>query len=287
MKPVVSCVILNYNDAGTTIELVESIKNFENIDYIVIVDNDSTDNSMDIISPHASDKIKIVQTGKNGGYGFGNNIGILYSHDILQATHAIIANPDVAFDKDMVQKLIETFDDKMVAIASARQAGNHQRGWKNCSAMDHILTTSLIFEEILKIRTYPDKYYEGKSEVPIFAVPGSLLMVDIAKMIQCDMYDEDIFLFHEEFVLAEKLQKFNYKTILRLDTSYTHKRHSTLKKNYSSWTRFHALQLESAKIFLSKYKKISFATKVFSRIWFAYSKLEFVIYSVYRNFKDV
>lgn len=287
MNPVVSCVILNFNDANTTIELVKSIKNFDKIDYIVIVDNASTDDSVNAISPYSNEKIRLVPSGKNGGYGYGNNVGILYSRDILGATHALVANPDVTFDECLVEKLLESFNNEMVAVASACQTGNHQRGWKKCSAMDHILTTSLIFEEILKIRTYPDKYYENKNEVPVFAVPGSLLMIDIEKMIQCGMYDEEIFLFHEEFVLAENLHKSNYKTVLRLDTSYTHNRHSTLKKNFSSWARFHAIQLESAKIFLSKYKNISFATKIFSRIWFTYSKLEFLVYNAYRNLKDV
>ena len=38
-------IILNYNDADTTIEQLERIVNYKNLDKIVIVDNASTDDS--------------------------------------------------------------------------------------------------------------------------------------------------------------------------------------------------------------------------------------------------
>ena len=40
-----SCVILNYNDADTTIDLVERIEGYDLLWQIIIVDNCSTDDS--------------------------------------------------------------------------------------------------------------------------------------------------------------------------------------------------------------------------------------------------
>ena len=34
-----ACVILNYNDADTTISLVKKIEDYKNIEHIVVVDN--------------------------------------------------------------------------------------------------------------------------------------------------------------------------------------------------------------------------------------------------------
>ena len=39
----VSCIILNYNDADTTIKLVQGMKDYSSLDSIVVVDNHSTD----------------------------------------------------------------------------------------------------------------------------------------------------------------------------------------------------------------------------------------------------
>ena len=46
---IVTCVILNYNDAPTTINLVQSIKNYSLLNFIVVVDNCSTDDSIESI----------------------------------------------------------------------------------------------------------------------------------------------------------------------------------------------------------------------------------------------
>ena len=42
-----ACVILNYNDADTTISLVKKIEDYKNIEHIVVVDNCSADHSLE------------------------------------------------------------------------------------------------------------------------------------------------------------------------------------------------------------------------------------------------
>ena len=73
--------ILNYNDAETTLILVEKISNYSIIDHIVIVDNYSTDDSYDRLKSIKNKKVNIIQSKKNGGYGSGNNIGVKYLVD--------------------------------------------------------------------------------------------------------------------------------------------------------------------------------------------------------------
>ena len=45
----VGCVVLNYNDSKTTIELINRIGKMTPIDVIVIVDNNSTDDSFSVL----------------------------------------------------------------------------------------------------------------------------------------------------------------------------------------------------------------------------------------------
>ena len=35
----IGCVVLNYNDAKTTVEFVQRVKNMDSIDLIVVIDN--------------------------------------------------------------------------------------------------------------------------------------------------------------------------------------------------------------------------------------------------------
>ena len=43
-------IILNYNDYKTTIEMLEQIKDYKTINYIIVVDNNSVDNSYEILT---------------------------------------------------------------------------------------------------------------------------------------------------------------------------------------------------------------------------------------------
>ena len=47
-------LIINYNDAKTTIHLLENIKHYSCIDQIVVVDNHSTDDSFDVLKAYES-----------------------------------------------------------------------------------------------------------------------------------------------------------------------------------------------------------------------------------------
>ena len=274
--PGISCVILNYNDAPTTISLVERIKEYALLDYIVVVDNCSTDDSWEQLQRYKSDKVHVVQSSRNGGYGSGNNVGLRYSSNVLNADYSIIANPDVQFNEDCVEKFLQTFkEDPSVALVSARQSNSSDCAWKNCSTLQYVLATSLFFEVWQNIRSYPKSYYKGKDSVLVFAVPGSLLMVDLKKMIKYGMYDEEFFLYYEEPVLAQKFADAGLKTVLRLDCSYVHNHHVSISKTYRRWSQQHAILLRSAEMFLKKYKKANALQMAFAKLWFVYTKIEF------------
>ena len=66
--------ILNYNDFETTQKLVEKMRRFSIIDHIVVVDNHSTDDSYDKLCLLEDEMVIVIQTPKNGGYGYGNNL---------------------------------------------------------------------------------------------------------------------------------------------------------------------------------------------------------------------
>lgn len=279
---IVSCLILNYNDAPTTINLVKQIKGFSLLDFIVVIDNCSTDNSWELLQDCKCDKVHVIKSPRNGGYGAGNNVGLHYSSDVLNADYSIIANPDVVFSEECLEKNLQTFqEDSSVAVVSAKQSNSADCAWKNCSVMQHVLATSLFFEVLLKIRSYPAKFFREKTIVPVFAVPGSLLMVDLKKMLEHGMYDEEFFLYYEEFVLAQKFADAGLKTVLRLDCSYIHNHHVSISKTYNRWSQQHVFLLKSAELFLRKYKKVNAVQMALAKLWFAYTKLEFKLYDFF------
>ena len=71
----IGCVILNYNDSTTTINLLDKIKSFHLLNRIIVVDNCSKDNSYQALKEFEDSKIKVIQSTRNGGYGYGNKFG--------------------------------------------------------------------------------------------------------------------------------------------------------------------------------------------------------------------
>ena len=90
-----ACVILNYNDSENVIKLFNKIKDYKCLDEIIIVDNHSTDNSYERLKEIDNDKVRVVLTDHNGGYGYGNNEGMKIAFNTLNCDYSLIANPDV------------------------------------------------------------------------------------------------------------------------------------------------------------------------------------------------
>ena len=55
-----ACVILNYNDADTTISLVKKIGDYKNIEHIIVVDNCSTDHSLEKLEKITDEKVVVA-----------------------------------------------------------------------------------------------------------------------------------------------------------------------------------------------------------------------------------
>jgi N-acetylglucosaminyl-diphospho-decaprenol L-rhamnosyltransferase len=76
----VLCVILNWRTADMTLRAAEhAVTAMEGIEgAITIVDNDSQDGSFEALTDSTRDmpRVRVMQAGRNGGYGAGNNVGI-------------------------------------------------------------------------------------------------------------------------------------------------------------------------------------------------------------------
>ena len=68
----IGIVILNYCDSDTTLKMLNQIKDYNVLDLIVVVDNDSKDDSYEKLKKEENEKIKVIKTDRNSGYASGN-----------------------------------------------------------------------------------------------------------------------------------------------------------------------------------------------------------------------
>ncbi len=282
----ISCIILNYNDPETTISLVNSIVNYKILDSIVIVDNCSTDDSVSRLQAVAGGKVHLISTERNGGYGYGNNQGIRYAYGTLHASHVLIANPDVKVTEGCIQAMKDSFlkISRLGVAAAVTRDGTGEvalSSWRINGLMGDLLDTGLITRRIfarwLNDRPELKADFEKERYVYVDAVLGSLFMADINALMECGLYDEDVFLYYEEKILGFQLKKKGYGTVLLLNQTYVHLHSVSINKNVKSILKKQAILHESKLHYYKNYLGINrfqeclvkaFLAFLMAEIWF-------------------
>ncbi len=272
----INCVIVNFNDAPATEKLVRRISPYSSLEQIVIVDNASTDDSLTRLNLLAGQnkKISVVQAPCNGGYGAGNNLGVRYAAEHNHATHVIIANPDVSFDESCILGLARIFQNHPDAgVASALMEDKHYKPlrscWKNYGFIRQLLYMGPVSHRLFGfVLYYPRSYFKGRKAVWVDAVHGSMLMVDSASFLECGGYDEGIFLYQEEMVLADRMKTLGRRTALLLTKSYKHEHSVSVSKTFQKELERQRLRETSVLYYMKHYLYINPFQESVAKLWF-------------------
>lgn len=138
-QPLVGCVIVNWNGSQDTIRCLSALRlvSYPRL-LVVIVDNGSTDNSMELIQAAYPD-ICLIATGRNLGFAGGNNVGI---REVIRrgVDYAWLLNNDTQPSPRSLRELVGVAerDFKLGAVGSLlRYASNPEKvqawggGWIN------------------------------------------------------------------------------------------------------------------------------------------------------------
>ena len=102
----IAIIVLNFNGLQDTLDCLDSIRRLEkgkNTVEIIVVDNASTDGSVEAISKLKD--IDLITNEKNTGYSGGNNIGIKRALE-RQSDWILIINNDTIVDAGLIKSLI-------------------------------------------------------------------------------------------------------------------------------------------------------------------------------------
>lgn len=253
----IGCVVLNYNDAKTTAVFLKEIQFMNSIDKIVVVDNCSTDNSYVQLKEFENEKIHVVQSEKNGGYGYGNNIGIDYLKNLVD--YIIIANPDVVFEESVVLKMKDAFDENTAIVAPLTLHPDKKRqlpeAWKVPTVKDYFLFSSKILNKKYRPMWYAKEYLQN-GIVNVDCVQGSFFMIR-TDILPNKLYDENIFLFFEESCIGKYFKDKGMTTKLLIDESYIHNHSVSINKSFNSEVKKRKITLDSFYTYYKDYYKLN------------------------------
>ena len=280
-------VILNYNTADDTVKYVNKIKDYNILDNIVVVDNLSTENHcMEKLNKLKNDKVHVVRAEKNGGYSYGNNFGINFFQKINEKLdYIIISNPDIDVTEEAIKKCIEFLENnKKAAVCAPRMVDGTQTPARRSSwrirkpLIDMINSTRLteiLFWWAVRKGEYTDKDYE-KAELKVEAVSGAFFMIKYDVFEKCNFFDENTFLFYEEDILANKIEKLGYEEYSLNNINFIHYESQTIDKAYSYFKKIKMLQ-KSKMYYQREYNHINILQIVIFKVLNLWRKIELFI----------
>jgi len=249
-------VILNYKSWREVISCVESVRTCSLNVLIVIVDNNSPDESFSELQMIYKDipNIIAVKSITNGGYSAGNNIGINICID-KGIKYCVVANPDVIFDIGALEGLYNAIQLPNVVIAGPQIFDTYG----NLIGLPFIERQSMIeyigfnFKTRRIISVKDIKLITGEYK-QVYMVSGCCFAVDIGLFKQMGAFDEGAFLYNEEGILSIQAQRCNFKIIYCPGVKIVH--------NHRTSTRRESLFIEtkllcSGLYYWREYEKVS------------------------------
>ncbi len=262
-------LMVNYNDYENVKKVVNMIEHYKIIDKIVIVDNCSTDDSLKKIKELENDRIIILESDHNGGYGYGINVGAQYLNGISLNAYIIVSNTDIIINsEDDIRKLLDTFTDNTAVVAPIiKEHAGYNCGWKvPFPWQDIILSIPGIYKKYQKKFYYDIKNVKNKI-LEVEAMSGSFFIIKGSILKEVDYFDENLFLYYEENVLAKKLQQIQQKILINGTVEVFHNHSITIDKAHTSVQKYKILK-ESQYYFQTKYNHAGMMHKIVMKLLF-------------------
>lgn len=246
-----SIIIVNYNVKYFLRQLLQSVySSITDFSYeIIVVDNASTDGSVDFIRIEFPD-LKLIANKQNYGFSKANNIGIAES----RGEYLLLLNPDTILQEDTLQVCINYMDqDQKTGALGCRMidgSGHYlpesKRGFPSPRVA---LFKSLGLSSLFPHSGYFNQYYLGHlSEFEVNEVDvltGAFMLIRRDALDKCGLLDEDFFMYGEDIDLSYRIKKQGYKIIYCPLTTIIHfKGESTKKQTVTYIKRFYgAMQI--------------------------------------------
>ncbi len=199
---------------------------------IIIVDNGSEDNSIDLINKFSKD-ITVIANSENLGFAEACNQGAVKA----EGDYILFLNNDTKVEKNWLQALLEGIDEESNIICTSSKIV----GWDEDKVEfggGEINFCGYGFQRA----SFKEKYMplESPSLIPFACGCSMLIKRDV--FIECGMFDKDFFAFYEDVDLGWRLNILGYKTLYCPHSVVQHRHHATAKKLnegflYYLWSR--------------------------------------------------
>ncbi|WP_074736676.1 glycosyltransferase family 2 protein [Ruegeria halocynthiae] len=225
--PKLLTVILNYKTPDMTLRSINAARQAMAgiAGEIIVVDNDSKDGSFEAISTHIQKQgwdrdnhVRVIQSGHNGGFGAGNNVGIRAGlSDGSRPDYVYILNSDAFPSPNAIDLLLTHLE----STPEAGFAGSYIYGEDDDPHLTSFRFPTIAgeFEAAIKFGPVTRLFKNRIVPIPIPSetrpvdwLAGASLMMRQSVLDEIGLFDERFFLYFEETDLCRRARKAGYRT---------------------------------------------------------------------------
>ena len=256
MQKKIGIVIVNYNDFKTTKHLLNNIKDYKCLEEIVVVDNNSTDDSFEKLKEFESNRITIIKNSSRH-FSSGLNVGAKYLIKKVGDCNIIFSNSDVIIKgEEDLKKLSSNIKNDIVVVGPVvNEHGVLNRGWKlpkvNYEILFNIPLLSRYYKK--KLLSYSEDCYASDTTV-VDVVSGCFFIVSGEFLKNNNYFDEHTFLYYEEQIFATKVKKAKKKELIDNQVVIIHDHSVSVDKSIKRLEKQKVLK-QSQRYYAKKYQK--------------------------------
>ncbi len=225
----VSIIIVTYNSEKEIIKCINSLlpqlNDFDG--KIIIIDNDSTDETISFIRDIDSKSISIIQNKENFGYTKANNQGI----KIAKGDYILFLNPDTIVPNSTIKNLLnEIKDDKNLGVIAPQLRfpdGEIQNSCRRFPRRRDILYETIglskVFNNSEEFNYWKMGDFDHKKSSLVDQPAGAALLIPKIIFNEIGLLDEQFPMFFSDVDLCKRIWDADYNVQYTINSFITHK----------------------------------------------------------------
>jgi len=245
---------------------------------VLIIDNNSTDTTLELIKKHQINKrIIVLRNDENLGFAKANNIAIRYSLKELNADHLLLLNQDTVVQDNLLEQFIYWYNRESQAALSPKilMRKNSKIWW--------IGTRFFSIGDLLKNPKLSVSYHIDKEQEDNFffeeplereAITGCALFLPRKLIEDVGLFDERFFMYGEDLDYSLRSKAKGYKLFIIPGTAVYHdvdleNEALIAGRNFERIVRRYFMHFSSSLLLLHKHFSFFYFLIWFSRIPFS------------------
>lgn len=280
----VSVIIVNYNGLKLTQDCINSLYaktsgvSFE----VIVVDNNSSDGSIEILSKDS--RIKFIETGINLGFGKANNIGIKHSC----GEYLFFLNNDTKLLNNAIKDFLEFSENTKIKIGAlgcylTGADGNVTHSFAKQPSPLMILMSYIVapLSKSISRKIIGMDLMDNISTGEVGYVTGADLFIKREVIQECGSFDPDFFMYSEESEMQRRFLGKGYKNIIISSPKILHLEGMSSKESSIKKTSIKKIIMIQESLFLYVRKTSSIKSYYAFRFFFPFIRIPFIVFSKY------